>query len=264
MLSFNGARQISGKSVRMSIRIRKRRSNALLAAQANGRTFLEPRREFKLQQITAAAPTLHERPVKTSSRKTFADAERAFQTGRVANCSQQELEQLLVASAAENIDDPAARERAREMNETMRLLLETRSQPRRSNLAPLAILLAIVALLCSAAQAFYSRAVYLSARDSAAELGDYVRAATRDDWRGDPRMQVTIEELARRAPTLSTGTLQAWWAGEEARRVEALERRAKNQMLEGDFAGALQNVKRADAIRTGIEPLAKFEKPPEE
>lgn len=74
-------------------------------------------------------------------------------------------------------------------------------------------------------------------------------------------MQLTVEELARRAPTLRTGTLQAWWAGEQARNVQRLEALAKRQTLAGDREGAARSVRRADAIRSAIDPLAKFEQP---
>ena len=148
------------------------------------------------------------------------------------------------------------------MGETMRQLLSARTPARRSTLAVLAAILALFALLCSAGQAYYSRAAYSRLTESAAEMGDYIRATHRDDdWTEDPRTQLTVEELARRAPSLRTGTLQAWWAGEEARRVQRLETLAKRQALAGDHAGAARTVKRADVIRSGIDPLAKFEKP---
>ena len=203
--------------------------------------------------------------VSPSSKKTFDDVQAAFASRRILSCSRRELEELLVAASGETISDPAARAQAHEMSETMRRLLESKSRHGRSRLAAVAIVLAVVALLCSGVQAYYSRAAQSAATESAAELGDYIRASNRDSWTGeDPRMQVTIEELARRAPSLSKGTLQAWWAGEEARRVQRLEALAKRQMLTGDREGALRTVQRADAIRNGIEPVASFEKPPQE
>jgi len=66
---------------------------------------------------------------------------------------------------------------------------------------------------------------------------------------------------ASRAPTLRTGTLQAWWAGEQARQVERLEQQAKRQLLAGDSVGAERSARRADSIRNGIDSLASFEKP---
>ena len=144
----------------------------------------------------------------------------------------------------------------------MRQLLAGKTAPRRSMVAVVATVLAVAALLLSMLQAYYSRAAYSTMSESAAEMGDYIRASNRDEETEDARMQLTIEELARRAPSLSNGTLQAWWAGEQARRVQRLEALAKRQTLAGDREGAARTVQRADAIRTGIEPLAKFEKPP--
>jgi hypothetical protein len=175
--------------------------------------------------------------------------------------SQRELEQLLVAVAAATPADAAGQARAREMGDTMRQLLAAKTAPRRSGLAVVAAILALAALLLSTLQAYYSRAAYSTVSESAAEMGDYIRATNRDDATEDPRMQLTIEELARRAPTLSSGTLQAWWAGEQARRVQRLEALARRQTLAGDREGAARTVQRADAVRSGIEPLAKFEKP---
>ena len=175
--------------------------------------------------------------------------------------SRRELEQLLVAVGAETPADPARQARAREMGDTMRQLLAGKTAPRRSKLALVAAILALAALLLSALQAYYSRAAYSTMSESAAEMGDYIRASNRDEEIEDLRLQVTIEELARRAPSLNSGTLQAWWAGEQARHVQRLEALAKRQTLAGDREGAARTVQRADAIRTGIEPLAKFEKP---
>lgn len=147
------------------------------------------------------------------------------------------------------------------MGDTMRQLLAGKTAPRRSKLALVAAILALAALLLSALQAYYARAAYSTMSESAAEMGDYIRASNRDEQIADPRLQVTIEELARRAPSLNSGTLQAWWAGEQARHVQRLEALAKRQTLAGDREGAARTVQRADALRTGIEPLAKFEKP---
>ena len=197
------------------------------------------------------------------AKKTLDDVRVAFETRRILDCSRRELEELLVAANAETISDPAKRVRAQEMSETMRRLLDARSRPARSRLAPLAVLLALAALLVSVGQAFYSRKAQAVTVESAAEMSDFIRATNRDRWLGDPRMQVTIEEMARRAPSLSTGTLQAWWDGEQARQVQKLEAQAKRQMLVGDREGAVRNVKRADAIRSGIESIASYEKPPQ-
>lgn len=173
------------------------------------------------------------------------------------------MQQLLVAASAEKIADPAERAHVDQMSETMRGLLQEKSLGSRSRLAPLAAVLALLALLCSGAQAYYARTARVAETESNAETQDFIRATSRDMWGGDPRVQLTIDEMARRAPSLSTGTLQAWWAGEEARRVQSLEALAKRQMLEGDRAGAVRSAKRADTVRSGIETLASFEKPPQ-
>ncbi len=194
--------------------------------------------------------------------KTLDDLETAFASGRVAKSSRRDLEQLLVAAGSETIADPARRARASEMSETLRRLLDTRSRPPRSRLAMLAFFLALAALLCSAAQALYWQRTQTEAVETVAEMGDLIRATQRDQWGGDPRVQITLEEMARRAPSLSTGTLQAWWAGEQAREVQFLEAQAKRLMLVGDREGAVQSAKRADDIRSGIASLASFERPP--
>ncbi len=199
----------------------------------------------------------------SSSKKTLADVQAAFESQRVLKCSRRELERLLVATGAETIPDPALRARAHEMSETLRRLLETKSSAPPSPLAFVATLLALAALLFSGAQAFYWRKMHTAAAASTAELADYIRASTRDQLLGDPRIQLTIDEMARRAPTLSTGSVQAWWAGEQARQVQALEARAKRQVILGDRDGAVQSVQRADEIRSGIDSLASFERPPE-
>jgi hypothetical protein len=200
--------------------------------------------------------------VSKSPHRTFKDVQDAFESRRILNCSRRELEELLVTAAADAPTEPAGQARAREMSETMRELLAAKSRPRGSRLAAVAALLALLALFLSGAQAYYSRTTLAAEHESVAELGDYVRATIRDEAIEDPRTQLTLEELARRAPTLSTGTLQAWWAGEQARNVQRLEALAKRQTLAGDREGAARTVRRADAIRSGIAPLAKFEQPP--
>lgn len=260
MLSFNGARQISGNSVRTSIRI-KPTSNTDQPAQGLDRAEVVLARRAVNQLQNAANPSGAER-VNKSSKRTFGDVQAAFESGRVLKSSRRELEQLLVAAAIDVPADAAGQARAREMGDTMRQLLAGRTAPRRSRLGLLAMIVALFALLCSGVQAYYSRATYSAMSESAAEMGDYIRATHRDEDFDDPRMQLTLEELARRAPTLNNGTLQAWWAGEQARRVQRLEALAKRQTLAGDRDGAARSVRRADELRHGIEPLAKFEKAP--
>ncbi len=199
----------------------------------------------------------------SSSQKTLADVQAAFETQRILKCSRRELEHLLVAAGAETITESAMRAHAREMSETIRRLLEAKTPPPHSRLAVVAMLLALAALLISGAQAFYWRNLHTATAESTAELGDYIRASTRDQLLGDPRIQLTIDEMARRAPTLKTGSVQAWWAGEQARQVQWLEAQAKRQVILGDRNGAVQSVQRADEIRSGIDSLASFERPPE-
>lgn len=208
------------------------------------------------------AATIPPTRVSKSSHRTFKDVQGAFESRRVLSCSRKELEELLVAAAVDAPTDPAGQSRAREMSETMRELLAAKSRPRGSRLAAIAAVLALLALLASGVQAYYARTTIAVERESVAELGDYIRATSRDEAIEDPRTQLTVEELARRAPSLRTGTLQAWWAGEQARNIQRLEALAKRQTLAGDREGAARSVRRADAIRNGIEPLAKFEQPP--
>jgi hypothetical protein len=114
-----------------------------------------------------------------------------------------ELEELLVVAAADAPTDPAGQARAREMGETMRELLAAKSRPGGSRLAALAAVLALFALLATGVQAYYSRTSIALERESVAELGDYIRATHRDEAIEDPRMQLTVEELARRAPDVA-------------------------------------------------------------
>ena len=200
--------------------------------------------------------------VSKSPNRTFKDVQDAFESRRILDCSRRDLRELLVAAAADAPADSAAQGRAREMGATMRGLLAAKTRPRGSRLAAVAAVLALLALLASGVQAYYSRAKFAAEQESVAELGDLVRATHRDEVIEDPRMQLTLEELARRAPSLRTGTLQAWWAGEQARHVQRLEALARRQTLAGDREGAARSVQRADAIRSGIQPLAKVEQPP--
>ncbi|HSH40092.1 MAG TPA: hypothetical protein VK993_15065 [Chthoniobacterales bacterium] len=220
---------------------------------------------FRLGYNDAVASRGHSPPparVNKSSHRTFKDVQAAFESRRILHCSRKELAELLVAAAADTPADAAGQARAHEMGATMRELLAAKSRPRRPWLAALAAVLALLALLVSGVHAYYSRTVLTAEHESVAALADYIRATSRDEVLEDPCVQLTLEELARRAPTLSTGTLQAWWAGEQARSVQRLEALAKRQTLAGDREGAARTVRRADAIRTGIAPVAKFGQPP--
>ena len=196
--------------------------------------------------------------------KTFDHVRAAFETRAVLTASREELEELLAAIACETIADPPARARAREMSETIRQLLENRrvnDLRKPSRLAVVATLLATAALICCGAQAYHSWRGFTFGSNSttaASEGTDQLPAGTQLDL----RTNVTIAELAKRAPSLRTGTLQAWWAGEQARQVQRLEAQAKRQALAGDREGAARSASRADAIRSRIPALVDFEKPP--
>jgi len=157
--------------------------------------------------------------------------------------------------------------RLAEMEKTMRELVELRRVEGRSakpsKLALFAMLLALAALLLTAGQAYFSWTARSRASDSVGDFGDFVNATEPDSpHQNDLRTQLSLAELAKRAPSIRTGTLQAWWAGEQARQVQRLEAQAKRQTLAGDREGAARSVRRADAVRSGIPSLADFEKPP--
>ena len=176
-----------------------------------------------------------------------------------------ELEELLAALAAETIADAALRARAREMGETIRQLHAAKTSRKASRLAVIAVILAAAALISSGVP-FYrdwnaSRGAAALLASGSASTADATFAVS-EIAETDLRTQSTIAELARRAPSLRTGTVQAWWAGEQARQVEKLEAQAKRQALEGDREGAARSASRADAIRSRIPALAEFERPP--
>jgi len=203
--------------------------------------------------------------VRKRAPKSIQDVRAAFESRSVLKASRGELEELLAAIGAEKIDDPAERARTREMGETMRQLLENRrhhSTQRPSALAVFAVLLALLAL----AVALLPRYRQWQAERAFAKID---RAVTETGGASLPvgappdlRTNLTIAELAKRAPSLRTGTVQAWWAGEQARQVQRLEAQAKRQALAGDREGAARSASRADAIRSRIPALVDFEKPP--
>lgn len=199
------------------------------------------------------------------SKKTFDDVRAAFETRRVLQSSDAELQELLVAVASETITDPAARARAAEMSETMRQLLQSRRidalRPKPSTAARVALVFSLAALLCAGAQAYRSWSTNAIAIRSATDTGDLVDSMPSEETQSDTRTHMTVSELAKRAPTLRTGTLQAWWAGEQARQIQRLETQAKRQALAGDSAGAARSASRADAIRSRVGSLADHEKP---
>lgn len=160
--------------------------------------------------------------------------------------------------------EPRESARLNEIESLMREVLrerrdETRS-PVKSRLALVAFVLAAAAFVCSAGQIYYSWSASSGISDSTRESVDQANTEP-VGTDSDLRTQVTIPELARRGPSLRTGTLQAWWAGEQARQVQRLEAQAKRQTLAGDREGAARSASRADAIRGSIPVLADFEKP---
>jgi hypothetical protein len=206
-----------------------------------------------------------------SSPKTFDDVRKAFETGRILQSSSSELEEMLVAISSEAPVEGAQRARAREMGDTIRQLLESKRidalRPRMSKLAVVALILSVAALICSGVQGYYAGRAYSAAIDSAADMAEFMKAmnspasvqAAADV--ADARTEITLGELATRAPSIRTGTLQAWWAGEQARQVQRYEAQARRQLLAGDRDGAARSASRADAIRSGIPSLAGMEKP---
>lgn len=200
-------------------------------------------------------------PVSEPARKSFEEVRTAFATRSILSASPRELEELLAAVAAEPINDPAIRAQAREMGETMRQLHAAKSGKRPSRLAVAAAVIAVAALISSGAQLYREwNLTRFGARAFMASSTEGAFAASHTPP-ADLRTQSTIAELARRAPSLRTGTVQAWWAGEQARQVEKLEAQAKRQALAGDREGAARSASRADAIRSRIPALAEFERP---
>lgn len=205
-------------------------------------------------------------PVSQPSKKTFDDVRAAFETRAVLRSSDMELQELLVAVGSETITDPAARAHAAEMSETMRQLMQSRRiealRPKPSKAVWAALVFSLAALLCSAAVAYHFWAINAAPLDSVTSPGNVASSMPPDENQADTRTHLTVPELARRAPTLRTGTLQAWWAGEQARQIQKLEAQARRQTLAGDLEGAARSVSRADAIRSEVTALAADEKPP--
>jgi hypothetical protein len=198
--------------------------------------------------------------------KTYDDVRKAFDNGRILEASRTELEQLLLALGRENTTDIARQARAAEMGRTMRQLLAAKRndelQRRPSRVAALALLVALAALLCSAGQGYYYWKNSPEPRFTSTQITEaQSESASSEPENPSSRVQPTLLDLAKRAPTLRTGTVQAWWAGEQARQVIKLEAQARRQLLAGDREGAAQSAGRAEALRSGIEPLASFEKP---
>jgi hypothetical protein len=203
-------------------------------------------------------------PVSKTSRKTYDDVRAAFESGRILKCPPAELDQLLVAADCEKIADTAEQARASAMRATLRHLLASKQnrqlQRNSSRWAMFASLLAAAALLFLVRQAFSDAR---GSRSSSAAFGKnsdrFTATIGTAETGGDPRTHFTLAELAKRAPSIRDGTLQAWWAGEQARQVQHYEAQAKRQALAGDSQGAARSAKRADEIRSGIHGLREPE-----
>lgn len=157
--------------------------------------------------------------------------------------------------------EPTMEARLLEIEALMREILSTRRERRSNKLVFVTAILALAALLSSGTQAY----LQWSASRRVAELPMEMTATPVPQPAAaipsDARTELTLAELAKRSPSLRKGTLQAWWAGEQARQVQRLEAQAKRQTLAGDQAGAALSASRADSIRSSISILADFEKP---
>lgn len=191
----------------------------------------------------------------------------AFRSGEVLRFSDEKLEQLLVTMSALDVPGGSGRTQLAEMNAALRQVLQSRRvdalRPRRGVLAPLAFILALLALGLAALQTMENRKAQRHLAGMTALLdARLARAATLDPLlASDPRTHHTVAELARSAPSLRKGSLHAWWAGEQARQIQRLEAMAKRQSLAGDQTGAALSARRADAIRQEVASLAESEKP---
>jgi hypothetical protein len=143
------------------------------------------------------------------------------------------------------------------MEETQRLIR------RSSRFAALACILSLGALVCSGLQAYFSWKNLHGAEVVAAPVENTGSTAVVSEPIQDPRSDLSLQDLVRRAPSIKSGNMQAWWAGEQARQVLRLEAQAKRQLLAGDRDGANRTLARADEIRALIPTLADSEKPPQ-
>ena len=173
---------------------------------------------------------------------------------------------MLAALASFRSDEAAERAQAREMAEALRQLMANRRTEelrRDSPLALFATVMAAIALLACVALAYYlRRPATLATASNDIRMVDDVLSSAAGVAPSDSPTNLTIAELAKRAPSLRTGTVQAWWVGEQARQVQRLEALAKKQALAGDRDGAARTASRADAIRSTIGAIADVEKAP--
>jgi hypothetical protein len=140
------------------------------------------------------------------------------------------------------------------MDETQRLAR------RSSRFAALACILSLGAVLCSGTQAYF---FWKNLHPEVVAAPMENNALVNEPPPQDPRSDLSLLDLVRRAPSIKSGNLQAWWAGEQARQVLRLEAQAKRQLLASDRDGANRTLARADEIRAQIPTLAESEKPPQ-
>ncbi len=206
--------------------------------------------------------------MKTPPAPTIADVQTAFETRQVLKLSEAELQQMLVTASAAKFTDPTARAQATEMSETLRQLLQGKHiealRPKPSIAGRFALLFSFLALLGVGLQWYDARLLDRITRSTFRDTTTapaLASATVESETFTDNRTHLTVAELAHLAPSLRSGSLQAWWRGEQARQIQQLESEAKRRTLAGDFDGAAQSARRADDIRSGVTVLADFEKP---
>jgi hypothetical protein len=205
----------------------------------------------------------------TTSPKTFADVRAAFENRTVLRASRRELEELLAASVCLTNAETADRMQAHDMCEALAQLIANRRSERLrrpSRAAVFALLLIAAALLWCGAQVYHAHFVIPASTAESVPADEQTAlamnaAAPADLAQIDRHAFLTIDELAARAPTLQTGTAQAWWMGQQAREVQRLEAQAKRQAIAGDYQGAARSATRAYQIRSTIPAVASSEHP---
>jgi hypothetical protein len=95
-----------------------------------------------------------------SPKKTYSDVQMAFQTGRVMEASQGDLEQFLLAIAETQVHSDMNRARTDHMGSTIRLLLTVKhsqdAQRRSTIISMVALVISVAALVCSVLQAYWA------------------------------------------------------------------------------------------------------------
>jgi len=88
------------------------------------------------------------------------------------------------------------------------------------------------------------------------------KAELADEQKQRERVQFSLSDLAERPKTFSNDqSIQAWYAGEQARKVQELEGKARGQAVE-DPEGAKRTLEMADEIRQSIAGLKESERDP--